>query len=81
MPARDKRYPKNWPSISKRAIERALNRCEGCAVENHTLVRRRRPGGQASALQVVSEESFVMAGRVSGERSLEQRKHKSHRYD
>jgi elongation factor P--beta-lysine ligase len=36
-PENKDRYPKDWPEIRKRILERAKNRCEFCGVENHTF--------------------------------------------
>lgn len=36
-PENKKLYPKDWPDIRKRILERAKNRCELCSVENHAI--------------------------------------------
>lgn len=54
---RDKRYPTNWPKISKRQIARVQKRCEECGIEEATIVRRRRVRGRGP--ETVSEEEYV----------------------
>ena len=54
---RDKRYPPDWPKISKQRIARAQNRCEECGIEEGTLVRKRRARGRAR--EIVSEGEYV----------------------
>ena len=54
---RDKRYPPNWSTTSKRQIARAQNRCEECGIEEATIVRRRRVRGRG--LETVSEEEYL----------------------
>ena len=55
--SRDKRYPPNWSSISKRQIARAQNRCEECGIEEGKILRRRRVHGRGH--ETVSEEEYV----------------------
>lgn len=38
------RYPKDWPQIRQRVLERARHRCENCGVKNHALGGRTRRG-------------------------------------
>lgn len=38
------RYPKDWPQIRERIRARAGDKCEGCGVPNHTLIRRTATG-------------------------------------
>ena len=35
-PENRRRYPKEWPQIRDRILERAQNCCEFCGVQNHT---------------------------------------------
>src|SRR5260370_26322737 len=58
MTIRDARYPKDWPKISKRVIERAKNRCKECGPESGIVVRRKRRG-RKDVFQVVSEKEFL----------------------
>lgn len=34
------RYPDNWPEIRARIKQRAGNRCEGCGLQNHVVIKR-----------------------------------------
>lgn len=36
-PENKARYPANWKEIREKILERAKNRCEECAVENHAI--------------------------------------------
>lgn len=45
MPFDRKKYPKDWPAISKRIRDRAGQRCEECGIDNHALGYRTPVGG------------------------------------
>ena len=49
-PENKHRYPKDWPQIRARILERARNRCEECKVKNHALGGRLKDGRWLPAL-------------------------------
>lgn len=55
------RYPKNWPEIRRRILERAGNRCEWCSIENGA-VSRRRPDGTFERFDGMEIEMAAIEG-------------------
>lgn len=43
-PENKERYPKDWPAIRRRILDRAKNRCERCGVPNHAVGYREKDG-------------------------------------
>lgn len=40
MPIDYKRYPKNWKELRAKVLQRAGNKCEGCGVENYSILNK-----------------------------------------
>jgi hypothetical protein len=55
-PENKARYPKDWPQIRERILQRAMNRCEQCKVVNRTRIAR---GGGKDAGSYQTEEAEV----------------------
>lgn len=53
------RYPKDWPLIRARILERAHNRCEFCGVENHTMRLSPKTGKEARIVLTIAHLSHV----------------------
>jgi len=58
MPIDYKKYPKDWPEIRARILERADNKCELCFAENHSSVFRDNTGEYFYTTNLPGEEFF-----------------------
>lgn len=53
-PENHARYPKEWPQIRARILERSHNRCEFCGVENHTMRLNPKTGKEARIVLTIA---------------------------